>query len=430
MTYDTDEDDSSTKLDIRCLEADEDGHRKRFFEKGLGALLADMYFLLLYVPKDGAKMRIIRPATDPYHRQRMIKRATDAKTIPSFYYALSHLWGISKDNLQLWEEIGNYVDDTDGQPAAPVPMRLEKRATLLALLKAHPDSYWWIDVLCARTDIPLDIMGDIYACCLECIAMIDCEPSLLSKFHTEKHMREELVDAGYEPRSKVIMNGKRLYAKYPQLHAQVYQLQQSEWWKRVWTWQEMALPYGAVRLMAETDDHHFQSNTTTIDDVVNCFKDAVVVESYLRANCANAPIALAGNEADIFNFMEEVYQARSFNKYRIGKQSLSEISSLLVSLGASSRRCMDPVDYVYGVHGMFQIKIPRMSDPTAVWQRFMSELEKYTEAMVNEKSEIDGKNYKFPAFAYRIDLREAENMSDVYERLSHGFYFGLPCEQS
>ncbi|CDH58175.1 predicted protein [Lichtheimia corymbifera JMRC:FSU:9682] len=424
MTYDTDEDNNSTKLDIRCLEDDDaGGHWKRFFEKGLGALLADKYFLLLYVPKDGAKMRIIQPASDPYHRQQMIKRVNEASHIPSFYYALSHLWGITKDNPQLWEEIGDYVDDMDGQPASPVPMRPDKRATLLALLRAHPDSYWWIDVLCARTDTPLDIMGDIYSCCLECIAMIDCEPILLSKFDTDRNMREEIVDYYMirNPSTEDVMRYKRLHAKYPQLKDQVCQLRQSEWWKRVWTWQEMALPYGDVRLIAETDDGHFQTNTTTMDELINSFKNVFEILVYLAvADDTEEPKYNNSFVDKNFDFMLEIYHARTFNKHRIGKKSPSSFAFLIGTLGASDRRCMDPVDYVYGVLGMFQFKIPRMNDPTAVWQRFVAELEKYIEDMRGGRFEIADDKYQITAFndrAYQIDLREAENMSDVYHEM-------------
>lgn len=53
------------------------------------------------------------------------------------------------------------------------------------MLKDHPDSYWWIDVLCARYDTPLDIMNNIYGCCLEYIVMIGREHRLISKIHKE-----------------------------------------------------------------------------------------------------------------------------------------------------------------------------------------------------------------------------------------------------
>lgn len=122
----------------------------------------------------------------------------------------------------------------------------------------------------------------------------------------------------------------------------------------------------------------------------------------------------------IIAFMFEMYQARTFNKHRTEKKSPSRFLFLIRSLALSDRRCVDPVDYVYGVLGMFQLKIPRMNDPNAVWQRFLSELEKYVEDMKNDKFEHDGRKYKISAAhdrAYRIDLREAENMSDVYGEL-------------
>lgn len=115
--------------------------------------------------------------------------------------------------------------------------------------------------------------------------------------------------------------------------------------------------------------------------------------------------------------MSEIYQARTFNKHRIEEKTPPRYVFLMTSLAGSRRRCMDPVDYVYGVLGMFQFKIPRMSDPNAVWQRFLSELEKYTEPMMNDKFELEGHKYKLTAFddrAYLKDLREAKDMSDVY----------------
>lgn len=121
-------------------------------------------------------------------------------------------------------------------------------------------------------------------------------------------------------------------------------------------------------------------------------------------------------------FMFEICQARAFNKHRIGKKSASGFFSLIMSLSVSRRRCMDPVDYVYGVLGMFQIKIPRMSDPAAVWQRFLSELQQYMEPMKNDRIVMDGAMYKIGTLDDRTcpnDLQKAKNMSYVYRKLYH-----------
>ncbi|KAI7887300.1 hypothetical protein K492DRAFT_189235 [Lichtheimia hyalospora FSU 10163] len=401
MTCDTGESTDAYKISISS-ENPLDDHVKQRFEKGLSALLADPYFLLLHVPENGAKMHIVQPAEDPYHRERMVKRINEAKGIPSFYYALSHLWKISKDDPQLWEDIGEYVNDLDEQPAKPVSIRPEKRDTLLGLLKDHPDSYWWIDVLCARTDTPLDIMGDIYRCCLECIAMIDCEPSVLSGLHTEPNKRKEYIDfdwtdAMVEPSSEDLLYCKQIYEKYPELLYRLAKLQQSEWWNRVWTWQEMALPFGNVRLTAETGTQGLQSDTITVDDLINNFKNAWDLMLYV----------------DITDDVD--YE--DIDGYR--------------DLCPSWICCTNPVDYVYGVLGMLNMKIPRMTDPEAVWQRFLSELDSCMD-MEDIKSEViylpgsfSGKIVGIKESAYEIDLQKVEFIAADGERIVARFAYWL-----
>ncbi|KAI7878423.1 hypothetical protein K492DRAFT_196834 [Lichtheimia hyalospora FSU 10163] len=422
MTCDTDEEYDPYKISINS-ENSLDDHVKHRFERGLSALLANPYFLLLHVPENGAKMQIVQPAEDPYHRERMVKRINEARGIPSFYYALSHLWGISKDDPQLWEEIGEYVNDIDEQPAKPVSMRPEKRNTLLGLLSDHPDSYWWIDVLCARTDTPLDIMGDIYRCCLECIAMIDCEPNLLSKLHTEPNKRKVLLDIDWfeamdEPSPEDLLYLKQRYDRHHELLYHLAKLQQSEWWNRVWTWQEMALPFGDVRLMAETGTRLLESNTITVDHLENSFINAMDALTYVEQT--GGVIAFDGLRS---GWMMEISQARAFNKHDVNKNHAYQFIFLLHSLGNSTRRCMDPVDYVYGVLGMLNIKIPRMAEPKAVWQRFLSELDNYM-GMADIKNEViqtskytSGMSNGIRESAYKADLREVECMGDVYKNL-------------
>lgn len=207
-------------------------------------------------------MKIVKPANDPYHRKRILERSIIEEwgelSLP--HYALSHLWGISEENRHLWHEIGDYVDDENGQPAAVVSMRPEKRETLLKLLEHHLDSYWWIDVLCARTDTPLDIMGDIYKLCRTCYALMDCDSRCITDVQplvTCKDQRLKTVDEFW--------------------HAvDVWDtLAQCAWWKRVWTWQEMVLPK-QVLLIAETETQVY--NTIDIElflDFMDVFHNTI-----------------------------------------------------------------------------------------------------------------------------------------------------------
>lgn len=50
-----------------------------------------------------------------------------------------------------------------------------------------------------------------------------------------------------------------------------------------------------------------------------------------------------------------------------------DLSRVFHALAQSPRQCMDPVDYVYGVLGIFQLDILRKTDPNEVWQLFLSE---------------------------------------------------------
>lgn len=218
-------------------------------------------------------MQIIRPVNDSYHRKRMIKRINEAKRIPSFYYALSHVWGLTEDNRYYWNDISDYVDDENGQPVEPVSMRDEKRDTLLTMLRDHPGSYWWIDVLCARTDTPLDIMGDIYACCLACYAMIDCHAKVISQLCIERDDEpKNLDDAAWKFANTGDVDFVIPYKQYyeqdaPRIIDLLRILMESKWWQRVWTWQEMALPIGDVHLLSEeTTTHRCQNITIILED--------------------------------------------------------------------------------------------------------------------------------------------------------------------
>lgn len=168
----------------------------------------------------------------------------------------------------MWDDISNYVDDENGQPMEPVPMRVEKRSTLLRLLEDHPDSYWWIDVLCARSnDFPFDILGNVYACCTQCIAMIDCDPGVIPQMNSMWDMDPDFSSGSCSDRPL----GDFL-DQYEQLNHLILLLTQCIWWTRVWMWQETVLPQD-VLLIAETanqvssghmlhvdDLHHFEAN--------------------------------------------------------------------------------------------------------------------------------------------------------------------------
>lgn len=211
-------------------------------------------FILLHVASNSETMSIIRPCHSSYHRWKVKSKG---------YYALSHLWGNAKD-FPYWD-VGTFITQ-DKHPVDPIPMRPEKRETLLALLKQHPDTYWWIDVLCARTDTPLVIMGDIYKHAKACYAMLDCAPELITRiwknanyFNALRETYERFI-SGMCDESKNVhvmfdesqtfkMTAIRSIAeKHSWVLDTLCSLFQSSWFDRVWTLQEIALPAKTIMI--------------------------------------------------------------------------------------------------------------------------------------------------------------------------------------
>lgn len=224
---------------------------------------------MLHVPDDdGSKLKLVKPAENTYHQHGMIQKINACENNPTTWYALSHYWGPAKANGELWTDIRNHLDDEHGEPIDPkgknpIYMRSEKRGTLLALLRAYPGSYWWIDVLCARTDTPLDIMGDVYACSTQSISMIDCPPGVIREIHTMKNLDPYFPRASDKEEE---IEFDDYFSQYEKLNELFLSLTQCEWWKRVWTWQEMVLPQD-ILFLSETTTNMSDENMLRMDDL-------------------------------------------------------------------------------------------------------------------------------------------------------------------
>lgn len=102
--------------------------------------------------------------------------------------------------------------------------------------------------------------------------------------------------------------------------------------------------------------------------------------------------------------------------------------AMFKSFALSARECMDPLDYVYGVLGLFRFDISRKSDPNEAWHLFISELENY----LVDPSRVKIENTYQREIAYKLlnncqachcNLMVARNMRDVYQCLVDGFIF-------
>ncbi|KAI7884210.1 hypothetical protein K492DRAFT_204891 [Lichtheimia hyalospora FSU 10163] len=399
MLGDTSKSDDPDQIRLNVPENSWSDKKKQHFKERLDALLSHPDFLLLYIPEGGEKMKIVKPANDSYHRHRIVQRTNEYSQTPNTWYALSHVWGLSNTDQHLWYDIGQYVDDESGRPVAAVSMRHEKRNTLLKLLEDRPGSYWWIDVLCARHDTPLEIMGDIYSCCFECIAMIDCEPDVIPQLRS-------LEESFYvrDPSSST-----QCYDLYLELKYLLDRLLGCSWWERVWTWQEMVLPY-TVLLVAETTTQISSDNMLNAEALQQVFDS---MRCQLSSDCVKMGTALS--QLQYFSNLEELIVSRSCHeKFISGDNPTEWLVFLLCRLRKSSRRCMVPIDYVYGVLGVFQFSIPRMADTNAIWENFLSEIDNL---LTSDDYMVQSTPIRVTSHARQLDLKAANNLGDMYYNL-------------
>ncbi|CDS10626.1 hypothetical protein LRAMOSA11112 [Lichtheimia ramosa] len=372
-------------------------------------------------------MSIIRPCHSSYHRWKVKSKG---------YYALSHLWGNAKD-FPYWD-VGTFITQ-DKHPVDPIPMRPEKRETLLALLKQHPDTYWWIDVLCARTDTPLVIMGDIYKHAKACYAMLDCAPELITRiwknanyFNALRETYERFI-SGMCDESKNVhvmfdesqtfkMTAIRSIAeKHSWVLDTLCSLFQSSWFDRVWTLQEIALPAKTIMISEQcgfaTIEHQisfdllsgFLYNLDADSDCIDFLSGLVDEKMSLALNALAKKFwtiwVTTANTTDL-----------TINPSVDPACKAIELLNKMDALGKCQRTCMDPKDYVYGVLGLLRVHVPRMDDRKQVWTMFLSALDDHLNALPTSL-DTGEKLLTLSEHASDFDLALAKDMGDVYDGL-------------
>ncbi|KAJ8659510.1 hypothetical protein O0I10_004875 [Lichtheimia ornata] len=357
-------------------------------------------FRLLYVP--------------PKDEHDMMTIITPSKHEPSYvpdrkFYALSHLWGTDpKDNL--WE-VSDFISDEDGTTVEPIPMRQEKREAFLNLLQENP-GYWWIDVLCCRTDTPPIIMRGVYGCCHTCFAMIDCPPIAIEFFSAEVLSSLDSMSSTREG--------------WPH----VGDIWKCRWFSRVWTMQELALP-SSVLLLSETCD-------------MPCYLSVDSLHHQLEYHFHSKEDK---NTKDLKNHllnMRCVFQWFHDDEEFLDT-TFGSLNRLLAMFAESERSCYFAEDYVYGVLGIFGWDIPRLNDLRGLWDHFVFSICEFakkafwTEVKNNFETTLYGlEDVQCPETAVKhcqefmyigasgdvesCPLSRACNMADVYQQLSLALY--------
>jgi hypothetical protein len=173
-------------------------------------------FRLIFVGDDN--MSLITPLD---HQEDVIEKG---------YRCISHYWGPCPPK---WE------DHPIKGVHWSVHVREEKRERLLQVFNHHK-GYFWMDVFCTnQEDVnkPLDVMGDIYKNCVECVCLLDYECKL-GVYGTEKDVFVQLNKDGE------IMYDEDDYN--PVISSYLSAISSSKWFTRLWTWQESVLPPNVV----------------------------------------------------------------------------------------------------------------------------------------------------------------------------------------
>jgi hypothetical protein len=176
-------------------------------------------------------------------------------------------------------------------------------------------------------DKPLEIMGDIYAKCTECVCMLDYKPT-----NNERERIEELLENLTEKR---IANFSEKYENSDILN-HISDMAKCQWLTRMWTVQEAVLSPAMLFTSEMSDGLEY----APIDRSLLQF-------SYERTSWMKK----LNKYPNVLDELESVF-------YRIWYLSDS-METLMITLQSTSRECTNSLDYIHAVSGMFNLDIPK-----------------------------------------------------------------------
>lgn len=324
----------------------------------MGSLLNHPKFRLIFIDDNG-KMSLKTPALDEAVREDILEKR---------YRCISHLWGNVRNSLWKRHDI-SHVN-------WKVFIREEKRERIMEIFK-HYKGYFWMDVFCTnqgQKDKALDIMGDIYKNCEECICMLDIPQDY--SCHAESYRSNDESVPEYNAigplTSFAIRDQPEPEYKPPNNELFASFMMSCEWGKRVWTWQESVLP-NKVSFCAET-----------------------------WCNCGYRPMT-----RKLFNEMcDDLYWSGNREMaLLIAMSRIKDGERLMEALRSSTRRCADQEDYIYGILGLLNINMPSGLKALEVANRLQKELDRRNINLVILESNYPWKNLG-KVFGDRMKLQE------------------------
>ncbi|KAJ8652743.1 hypothetical protein O0I10_011625 [Lichtheimia ornata] len=352
----------------------------------LGEIFRHPDIRFLYVPSanEQRKMTLFTPSK---HQQ--------TSFLEQNFYTLSHLWD-TKPGENLWD-VSDFIIDEEGITVEPIPMRPEKRETLLSLLKANP-GYWWIDVLCSRSDTPPVIMSGVYRRCKKCFAMIDCPAEDIEYFTPDRKNQLDHALHGEQVEKEPAVTTSQHLIKEAWQHGR--NIDASRWFKRVWTLQEALLP-SCVVLLSEISDTYDDTSTVLLESLI--YYHFQMRKLQLGDMLLNTPLVVK----------DEVRSNASLGGH------LEPLVIFFNHLRSSKRSCYLAVDYVYGILGILGVDVPRQDNPDVVWKHFLAYLDHvvYETYGGNDMSFHDYSKIDVSEKARQFVLSEADNLGQVFDNV-------------
>jgi hypothetical protein len=276
------------------------------------------------------------------------------------YRCISHVWGTAdKTKDYAWE--GHGITNVTWK----VEVREEKRKRVMQVFKHHR-GYWWMDVFCTNQEDenkPLDVMGDIYRNCRECVCLLDtiCDVSgYTSEREVWKSMAEyvksclevyvisnrvhepDISGSITEGMGTIAENLVKKYGKY------FTSIQHCNWFHRVWTWQEAVLPPKLLFCSEQAGSYKYDpfDHMCLKGLFMYNFKDIRYFDEYGHVGVSN------------MSLHECLPIIKSIVSITILCRERSNIWDNVASAFISTRKCTNKEDYVYGIAGILDVFIP------------------------------------------------------------------------
>jgi hypothetical protein len=307
---------------------------------------ANELFFLIHVDSND-KMSLVKPFGN-MEMQKNIQR--------NGYRCISHVWGTADKTVDyVWKDHGIIGITWD------VETREEKRERLTQIFRHHK-GYFWMDNFCidqskGPEDKPLEIMGDIYRKCKECICLLNTicdipgfnsEKEVLTNF--AKDVKEHLEASENSLRMSEDCNIRTLFDKYWNY---LGIMSECSWGNRVWTWQEAVLP---PKLLFCTE----QSGTYKYEPFDREFLKELFPYKLLEDGAGDI------HKCDIITEKKQLTKCCGslywmlISLSRIAKTNRKQdIWHYISTLCESTRKCTEKEDYVYGIAGIINTDIPK-----------------------------------------------------------------------